>query len=591
MPNILADIRYALRVLYAKPAFTLVALLSLTLGIGANTTIFSIANGLLFTKLPVPQPEQLARIVRGRHSPLDYTDLQYVRERSTTIAAVIGERLTSGSMTTDDGRIERFDGAFVTGEYFSGLQLRPALGRFFTQPDNAPSPEGPVMVLSHAFWQQRFSGDPSVIGRRVRLNDEAFTVIGVAPRGYTSSVMSWKPSAWIPLSDYQPFAKQPLSEWNGSVYTTVRLKPGVELSRAAAEVNGLAQQIRQTDTVRYAQFNMRVLPAVGIGEEPRQAITVVTTALLALVSIVLLIACANVANLFLARATGRRQEIGIRLALGASRGRLVQQLLIESFLLGATGAVLGLVSAFGLTRLIVRFIPPDLPVTLNFNPDVRVVAFAGALGLLTALVFGLVPALRATRPDLVQSLKDDVGIQGFKRSRLRSSLLVTQVTLGLVMLSAATLFVRGLTRARALDPGFNADGVVNLRVDLRPRHYDEDRAIAVFNELLNRARQIPDSGRAIRDAREHRLTRGKQHRNADSNRQCRRERARVDDLARRRWIAVLRDDEYSDRRRSRNQRNGHLGQTARHGRQRGDGQTSLAKPITGREELPLRARE
>jgi len=491
MTNLLADLRYAFRVLRAKPSFTVVALLSLTLGIGANTTIFSIANAFLFTELPVPHPEQLARIVRGRHSPLDYENLVYVRTHATTVAAIMGERLTSGSLTTDDGRIERFDGAFVTGDYFTGMQIRPAAGRFFAQRDDAPSPSGPVLVLAYAFWQTRFGGDPSIVGRRVRLNEQTFTVIGVAPKGYTSAVLGWHPSAWIPLSDYPAFAKQTLAEWNGSIYTTVRLKPGVELARAAAEMDALAAQLRQSDTARYARFTMRTLPAQGIEEEPRQVITLVTGALLALVSIVLIIACANVANLMLARATGRRQEIAVRLALGASRARLMQQLLVESFVLALGGALLGLSSAFTLTTIMGRVIPADLPIAFNFTPDLRVVSFAATLAVVTALVFGLVPAFRATRPDLVNSLKDDVGIQGLRRSRLRSSLLVTQVTMALVLLSAAALFARGLSNARSMDPGFRAQGVVDLRVDLRPRHYDDERGLAVYRELLTQVRALP----------------------------------------------------------------------------------------------------
>lgn len=491
MPNLLADLRYALRVLRAKPSFTVVALLSLTLGIGANTTIFSIANGLLFSELPVPHPEQLARIVRGRHSPLDYENLVYVRTHATTVAAVMGERLTNGSMTTDDGRIERFDGAFVTGDYFTGMRIRPAIGRFFAQRDDVPSPSGPALVLSYAFWQTRFGGDPSIVGRRVRLNEQSFTVIGVAPQGYTSAVLGWHPSAWIPLSDYPAFAKQTLADWNGSIYTTVRLKPGVELARAAAEIDALAGQLRQSDTAKYARFNLRTLPAQGIEEEPRQVVTLITGALLGLVSIVLIIACANVANLMLARATGRRQEIAVRLALGASRARLIQQLLVESFVLAFGGAALGLSTAFALTKIMSRVIPADLPIALNFAPDLRVVSFAVALAIVTALVFGLVPALRATRSDLVNSLKDDIGIQGLRRSRLRSSLLVTQVTMALVLMSAAALFARGLANARSMDPGFRAQGVVDLRVDLRPRHYDDDRGLAVYRELLARARALP----------------------------------------------------------------------------------------------------
>jgi len=491
MSNLTADFRYALRVLRASPSFTAVALLSLTLGIGANTTIFSIANGLLLSELPVPHPEQLARIVRGGHSPLDYNDLKYVRDHSTTIAAVIGERLTSGSMTSDDGRIERFDGSLVTGDFFSGLGLRPALGQFFVQPGDAPTSIGPTIVLSYDFWQTRFGGESSVVGRHVRLNEGAFTIVGVAPKGFQSSTLGWRPSAWIGLADYQAFSSQPLSEWNGSVYTTIRLKSGADRQRASAELDAIAAQLRATDTVRYARLNFRVLPARGMSEEARQVLTVILGAMLALVSIVLLIACANVGNLLLARATSRRREIAVRLALGATRGRLVQQLLAESFVLASMGGALGLAGSFVMTKFAARFLPADVPVGFDFTPDARVLAFVLILSALTALAFGLVPALRAARSNLVEPLKDDVAMQGLRRSRLRSSLLVMQVAMGLVLIAAASLFVESMGRARSMDPGFREQGVVNLKLDLRPRHYDEARGLAVFDRALTEARAIP----------------------------------------------------------------------------------------------------
>jgi predicted permease len=491
MRQLPADLRYALRALRASPSFTLVALFSLTLGIGANTTIFSVTNGLLFSKLPAPHVEQLARVVRGSHSPLGYEELRYLRDHSQTIGSVIGERLTSGSITTDDGRVDRFDGALVTGDFWSGLGLRPAAGRFFVQPGDSPTSGGPTVVLSYDYWQTRFGGEERVIGRRVRLNQSVFTLVGVAPKGFQSSTLGWRPSAWIGLADFQAFSGQPLSEWSGSIYTTVRLRPGVSAGRAATELETLAQQLRAGDSAKFARLNFRVLPAEGINEEMRQVLTIILGAMLALVSIVLLIACANVGNLLLARATSRRREIAVRTALGATRGRLVQQLLAESFVLAFSGGLLGLTSSYALTRAVVRFIPADASAGVDFTPNHRVLLFSLGLSVLTALAFGLVPALRATRTDLVGSLKDDVAMQGLRRSRLRSSLLVAQVAMGLVLIAAASLFVQGMLRASTMDPGFRETGVVDLKVDLGPRNYDDEARRAVFDRLLAEARALP----------------------------------------------------------------------------------------------------
>jgi putative ABC transport system permease protein len=491
MPNLAADLRYAVRTLRASPSFTLVALLSLTLGIGANTTIFSIANGLLLSELPVPHPEQLVRIVQGGHSPLGYPELRYVRDHSTTIASVIGERLTSGSITTEDGKVDRFDGALVTGDYFAGLGLRPALGQFFVQHDDVQPGTGPTVVLSYDYWQTRFGGETSVVGRRVRLNQATFTIVGVAPKGFASSTLGWRPSAWIGLGDYQAFSGQPLSEWGGSIYTTARLKPGADAGRAASELDALASQLRSSDSAQFGRLNFRVLPARGMNEEARQILAVILGAMLALVSIVLLIACANVGNLLLARATSRRREIAVRIALGATRRELVQQLLTESFVLALAGGALGLASSFVFTRLVTGLLPTDVPVGFDFSPDHRVLLFSLALSVITALAFGLAPALRASRTDLVGPLKDDVAMQGVRRSRLRSTLLVAQVAFGLMLITAASLFVQSLSRARSMDPGFQAQGVVNLKVDLGPRHYDSDTWRATFDRLLAEARALP----------------------------------------------------------------------------------------------------
>jgi predicted permease len=487
----ISDVRYALRTLRQAPGFAAVAIASLALGIGANTTIFSVTNAVLFRRLPVPAPEQLTRIVRGSHSPLDLENLRYARDNSTSFSAIVGERLTVGTLTTSDGRTDRFDGAIVTNDFFSGLALRPAAGHLFAGRGDTLMESGPVVVLSHGFWQTRFGGDPSIIGRTVRLNEQPFTVVGVAPADFTSSVLGWRPAGWIPLTNVRELMGVPLSEWNGSLYTTGRLKPSVAIGRASAELDALAARLRQVDSARYERFNFRVLPAQGVEVEARQAVRAITILLSAMVGIVLLIACANVANLMLARATNRRREIAVRLALGASRGRLLRQLLVESTVLSFAGGLAGLALTFWATRLLPRILPADLPVALDFAPDPRVLAFTAVLCVLTGILFGLAPALRASRPDLVESLKEDVRLQGFRRSRLRNAFVIAQVALGLVLLSAASLFLRSLVTARSMKPGFETKNVVDVRIDLRSRHYQPDRGRQVYRDILTRARALP----------------------------------------------------------------------------------------------------
>jgi predicted permease len=490
--SILADdLRYALRGLRSAPGFATAAILSLALGIGANTTIFSVTNAALFARLDAPEADRLVRIVRGHHSALDADLIKYVSDNARSFTAVMGERLVAASLTTADGRSDALQGALVSNNYFTGLGLKPARGRFFVAAGDGLTEPGSVVVLSHATWMTRFGGDVGIIGRVVRLNEHPFVVIGVAPEGFTSSVFGWKPAAWVPLANTRELTGVPLADWRGSLYTIARLKRDIDPHAAAAELDGLATRLIKSDSARYERFNFRLLPAAGVDPEARQAVAALTVLLSAMVAIVLLIACANVANLLLARATSRRRDIAVRAALGASRWRIVRQLLTESVLLAVAGGAAGLVMTYWLTAAMPRMLPADLPVAIDVTPDWRVLAFSAGLCLITGVAFGLVPALRASRADLVASLKDDVRLQGVRRSKLRSGLVVTQVTLGLVLLSVASLFLRSLINARTMDPGFDVTHVVDLRADLRPRLYEDARGRAVYGDLLARARAIP----------------------------------------------------------------------------------------------------
>ncbi|HKG94115.1 MAG TPA: ABC transporter permease [Gemmatimonadaceae bacterium] len=489
MDAFLRDLRYTLRALRRSPGFTLVAVLSLALGIGANTTIFSVANAFLFQAPRAERPGELVRVYTRHHSPFDFHDYGYFKERNGVFSHFIGER-TSYVGLESGGQTERVAASMVSADFFPAIGLPTALGRAFAGERDEPGAVPPV-VLTHRFWKSRFGGDPSMVGQTLRLNGSAFTVVGVAAEGFTSSVFGWRPDFFVPLGESKALLGQEPRDFGGSLYVTARLKPGVSSAQANAELQTLMSQLRATDTARYARMSVRVDHARGINAEVRQPAALMSAFLMVVVGLVLLVACANVANLLLARATTRRREVGIRLALGASRWSIVRQLLTESVLLALVGGGLGLVVAMWATDALPRMIPNTEPFELHLTPDGRVLAFTTALCLLTGVLFGLAPALQASSPDVIPALRDDATVGGYRRSRLRSALVVAQVTLSLVLLTGSTLFLRSLANAHLIDPGFDTRGLYDASLDLGTLRYDESRQSAFYTELLRRARELP----------------------------------------------------------------------------------------------------
>lgn len=486
----LTDLRYALRVLFRTPTVTALAILSLALGIGANVTIYTIANAFLDQPIGgANDVDRLVRVYRGDHSPLMYPELERMRGERGVFAGIAGERLTAVAVDLG-GSIERAQASLVTDGYFSMLKVRPELGRLFDARDSSDA--APVTVISHAFWRDRLGGDSAVIGRALRVNDRQLTIIGVAPPEFASSIFLWRADLWMPPSLAPTFLGAPFNQWNGSLYTTARLADGVTLDRARASVATVAARLMADSARAGERLSFRVEPARGIVVELRGPTVLASGFLMVVVAMVLLIACANVANLLLARATARRRELGVRAALGAGRARLVRQLLIESLLIAIAGGAIGLVAAAWLAELLARFLvarSPE-PISIDVAPDAHVLIFALVISVLSALAFGLLPALRATSADVSPVLREEA-TQTTGRSRARGILIGAQVALCTVLLACSTLFLHSLANARVIDPGFDPKGIFDVALNISSRNLQPDQGRAFFDELQSRAAALP----------------------------------------------------------------------------------------------------
>ena len=508
MLTVWQDLRYGFRMLWKSPGFTAVAVLTLALGIGANSAMFSAVSAFLLRPLPVDEPERLVNIFEGRSSS-DYgnfsnPDYKDYREQSGEIfEGLVAHRLAQAALSKD-GQNDLVWGELVSGNYFDALRVRPARGRaFLPEEDGAPGAH-PVIVVSHSLWQNRFDSDPALAGRTVMLNGQPFTVVGVAPREFTGTKFGLAMDFWAPLSMQREVTRE--DDWlaergDHRLEVLGRLKPGVTRERAAAALHTTVQRLADAyPNERDRNTKVQVLPEnEGRFDHAAGTIKLGAGVALGVVALVLLIACANVANLLLARSAARRKEIGIRLALGASRARIVRQLLTESVLLALLAGALGLLIAFWVADLLHAIIPV-LPYTviMDFAPDSRALWFTLGVSLLTGIVFGLAPALQASKLDLVPVLKNEaVSLRhGSRRVALRDLLVVTQVALSLVVLVCAGLLIKSFVNAQSIDPGFETER--GLAVSLNPGllGYDEARGLAFFRQLAERVEAVPGVERA-----------------------------------------------------------------------------------------------
>ncbi len=493
----LQDLRYALHMLRKNPGLTIVAVVSLALGIGANTTIFSWMDGLVLHPLPlVKDPGRLVFLntfgpggMQWSVSYPDFLDWKAQTRRITGMSATNFDQF--GLRTT--GQAERAWGVYASADYFGVLGVGPILGRVFRPDEDSTLGGAPVVVLGYGFWQRKFAGDSAVLGRHLMLNNHDLTVIGVLPPKFGGTIPGLSFDVWVPLTMAAVLAARGnILDGRGNRFLSViaRLKPGVTIGEASAEIGLVQQRLGGTYPVdRLSTASAEPISAEG----PPAWFRPLFLALLGITAVVLLVACANVANLLLARATARRKEIAMRLALGARRARLVRQLLIESALLAVLGGAVGLFISLWGRELFEAFVPPaPLPIEMQFGVNGRVLAVAVLATALAALVFGAAPALRATRPNLVPALKDDAGEGIGSRSRLRSALVVGQLALSVVALVAAGLFLRSLGRANDVDRALGDPAHVLIAgTDLFAAGYDRARGEALLDRLLDRVTQAP----------------------------------------------------------------------------------------------------
>ncbi|PWT91361.1 MAG: multidrug ABC transporter substrate-binding protein, partial [Blastocatellia bacterium] len=498
METLLKDIRYAFRGLIKRPVFVAVAVISLALGIGANTAIFSLVNTVLLRPLPVNRPSEIVSVsARGKNDSMmafSYPNFIDFRDQNQALSGLLVYRFAPLNMSRS-GNNERIWSYEVSGNYFDVLGVNAIKGRTFLPEEDRTKLASPVIVVSYDCWQKRFGGDPDLVGKDVLLNNHQFKVIGIAPEGFKGTERIYSPEIWVPAS--MMGWVEPGSTWiddrsSGNLFAVGRLKPGITPRQAEASLNLLALRLAKQYPDINEGLSIKVIPTGFVIPELRSAVVSFTWVLMASVALVLLVTCTNLAGLLLARATDRNREIGIRLALGANRVRLIRQLLTESVMLSLLGGALGLLLAIWIVKALIAFKPPiDFPLAMDVDLDWRVLGFSVVISLITGTIFGLTPALQATRPTLLNSIKDNAPQAGASRTRLRSGLVVAQLALSLVVLIAAGLVVRTLQRLQTMNPGFNTQNALMMSFDLGLQGYDESRGQAFYRQLIDRVQSIP----------------------------------------------------------------------------------------------------
>ena len=507
MQSLIDDLRYAVRMWRQSPGFVVAVVVTLALAIGVNTAMFSLVNTALLAPLPFEDADRLVRVFRqdagtGETRFFSYPDYLEYRDRSEVFEDLVAFCFLPVTISSGGMHESRF-GQAVSGNFFTSLGVKAHRGRLLTPEDNLAPGAHPVVVLNHSYWQSDFASDPNVVGEEVMLGDYPFTVVGIAPPGFAGPMPQPAPQLWLPImmmGQARPESRNEIENRNAGLFWALgKLHPGLSCAQAQARLAVTAAQLAAVDAERYEHESVALLPAVGIVPSApgmASATTGVSLLVMSLAGLVLIVGCANVANLLLARSMGRRREIGIRLALGASRARLVRQLLTESVLLALLGGGAGLVLSAWTLDLLVTLLP-DLPfniaLNLDFSIDGRVLVFALLMSTLTGVAFGLFPALGATKLDPNTYIKsgDDLRAGTPKRSGLRGGLIVAQVAGSLVLLVVAGLFGRSLLCARAIDPGFEPEHVLVAMFDLGAHEYDAQSGLSFCRDLVENVRALP----------------------------------------------------------------------------------------------------
>ena len=505
MEKLLQDIRFGFRQLIKQPGFAVLAIVSMALGIGANTSIFSLVDTALLRPLAVKEPSQLVELYgtankgagtanKGADWSLQsYLNYKDYRDRNTVFSGLFVYRVTVSSLTVNNSS-QRVWGYLVSGNYFDVLGVKPMLGRAFLPEEDQTPDSHPVAVLSYNCWQHRFGGDPTIVGKTVDFNSRPFTVIGVAPKGFIGTEVAYDPEMFIPVMMAKTI--EPESRWldkrdSNNLFTVGRLKPGVSFAQAKTALETLTAQLAKDYPQNVGRGIRLGKPGLFI-PDIANSVFAFTGVLVAVGALVILLACVNLASLLLARATDRRREIAVRLAVGASRQRLVRQLLTESLLISLSGGAAGVFLASAINSAVrgIR-LPSDVTLLFDLRTDWRVLSFALLLSIATGILFSLIPALQSSKPQLVPALKSESSMAGFRRSRLRNFLVVAQVSLSLILLISAGLIVRSLQAAQKMRPGFNPENAVAISFDVSLQGYNEERGRAFQRQVLERAQALP----------------------------------------------------------------------------------------------------
>lgn len=498
MERLALDLRLALRRLRQNPTFSAVAVLTLALGIGANTAIFSIINAALLRPLPVARPSELVSLnetLGGNTFPsMSYLNYRDMRDRNTVLSGLVAYRFLPASLGLP-GSSQRLWGYLVTGNYFDMLGVKAVRGRVLRADDDVKPGGHPVAVLTYPCWQKRFGGDPAAIGRTVKFNGMDFTILGVTPPGFFGTELYFVPDVFFPM-----MMQKQLEGGSGylerrdtsNIFVAGRMKPGVTMARAEAGLNSVARGLAAEYPKEDGGMKIVVTPPGLAGNYIRGAVIGFAGALFGVSCLVLLVACTNLASMLMARAADRRKEIAMRLAVGAARATLVRQLLTENLVIAILGGAGGALLALWISDALAGWRPPtDIPLVINASPDGRVFAFALLVSMVTTLLFGLLPALQATRASLLGALKNEALSERLRHWQLRDYMVATQVGLSAVLLVCSVLVVRSLQRALDAPIGYNAKGAVTASFDLNIQGYSEARGREFQHRLLDQVRAIP----------------------------------------------------------------------------------------------------